>query len=113
MMHAIVSELRNSGRELVAEDVLAILHNIQEDPDEPEVKPFSLQSMARFLIAHSEFADPVVGVDPSGVMQVEWRIDGNGLLVMAFLEDDKVHVVAQANETFSCRALNESVLLSA
>ena len=108
----VIYDLRNGGRELAVEELIAILRNSQEDPEEPEVKLFSLQSMARFLVLHSEFADPIIGPDPSGIMQIEWHIDGNGLLVMAFLEDDEIHFIAQADETSSRQAVNESVLVS-
>ena len=107
----VVDELRYGGRELVAEELVEILRNSLEDPEEPEVKLFSLQSMARFLISHREINDPILGPDPGGIMQIEWHIDGNGLLVMAFLEGSKVHVVAQADNTSDRQVLDCSVEL--
>ncbi len=108
----VIDDLRNGGRELVAEELIAILRNSLEDPEEPEVKLFSLRSMARFLVSNRHVANPMIGPDPGGIMQIEWHIDGNGLLVMAFLEDDEIHFIAQADETSSCQAVNESVLVS-
>ena len=80
----VIDELRDGGRELAANELIAILRNSQEDPEEPEVKLFSLQSMARFLVSNGEFNDPIIGPDPIGIMQIEWHINGNGLLVLAF-----------------------------
>ena len=107
----IIDELRNGGRELAANELIAILRNSLEDPEEPKVKLFSLQSMARFLVSNGQFKDPIIGPDPIGIMQIEWHIDGNGLLVMAFLEDNEVHFVAQADETSNRLALDYSVQL--
>ena len=72
---------------------------------------YSLRAMARFLIEHGEFADPLAGPDPDGIMQIEWRIFGDGLLVMAFLEDEYIHCVAQAEPPDSDDALDISVEL--
>ena len=45
-------------------------------------------------------------------MQAEWHICGNGLLVMAFLEDDKIHCIAQADQTSRTPALSKSAILT-
>ena len=108
----VVDDLRSAGREIPAEDLIEMLRNIQEDPEEPEIKLFSLQAMARFLIKYRKFDDPIIGPDPIGIMQAEWHIIGNGLLVMAFLDDNQIHCVAQADATPQSRALNKSVQLT-
>ena len=108
----IVDELRNTGRELLAEEVIEMLRASQEDSDEADIQFFSLQAMARFLIKQKEFADPIVGPDPHGIMQIEWHIMGNGLLVMAFVEDGQVHCVAQADASPQGNQLNVSVQLA-
>ena len=108
----VIDDLRAAGREIPAEDLIDMLRNIQEDPGESEINLFSLQAMARFLIRHRKLADPVIGPDPTGMMQVEWHIIGDGLLVMAFLENDQVHCVAQSDATPGVRALNRSVQLT-
>jgi hypothetical protein len=108
----VIAKLRNGGREILAEELIDILRNCQNDLEEPEIKLFSLQSMARFLVLHRDFEDPIIGPDPTGLMQVEWHIDGEGLLVMAFLEHDMIHCIAQANETPNRQALNSSVFLT-
>lgn len=108
----VIDDLRSGGREIPAEDLTEMLHNIQEDPEEPEIKLFSLQAMARFLIKHSKFDDPIIGPDPIGIIQAEWHIIGDGLLVMAFFDDDQIHCVAQADTTPQHEALNRSVQLT-
>ena len=70
------------------------------------------RAMARFLIKQQEFADPIVGPDPYGIMQIEWHIIGNGLLVMAFLKGGQVHCVAQADASPQGNQLNVSVQLA-
>ena len=95
----VVGQLREVGREIVASQLKEILEASLEDPEEPEVRLFSLRSMAHFLTLDSNFKDPILGPDSHGIMQLEWYIDGNGLLVMAFLEDNEVHFIVQADET--------------
>ena len=108
----VVDELRSGGREIPAEDLIEMLRNIQEDPEEPEIKLFSLRAMVRFLIKHRKFDDPIIGPDPIGIMQAEWHIIGDGLLVMAFLHDNQIHCVAQADATPQNEALNRNVQLT-
>ena len=107
-----VEDLRNAGRELLASEVLDMLRASQQDPGETTIQLFSLQAMARFLIKHGNFDDPIAGPDPHGIMQIEWHIDGNGLLVLAFLGGDQVRCVAQADACPSTDKLNISVQLS-
>ena len=110
--HRVIEQLRSYGRPMVAEELLEMLRNIQEDPDhEVDIQVYSLQAMARFLIEHGEYTDPLAGHDPDGLMQIEWRIFGDGLLVMAFLEDEYIHCVAQAEPPDSDNALDISVEL--
>ena len=108
----VIDSLRNGGREILADEVVDILRNSQEDPEEPDINVISLQAMARFLVSHRTFEDPIVGPDPGGLMQIEWHIDGNGLLVLAFLDQDRIHCIVQADETPPRLALNESAILT-
>ncbi len=108
----VIDELRNGNREVLAEELIEMLRNSRENPDEVEIKILSLQAMARFLIRQREFDDPVAGPDPSGIMQIEWHILGNGLLVMAFLEDDRIHCVVQTDATAGREMLNENAQLT-
>ena len=108
----VIDDLRTRGREIPAEDLIEMLRDIREDPEEPEIRLLSLQAMARFLIRHGKFGDPIIGPDPIGIMQAEWHIIGDGLLVMAFLENDQIHCVAQADATPQSEALNKNVQLT-
>ena len=108
----VVDDLRQGGRELLAKELFELLRNALEDPEEPEIKFFSLQAMARFLIRHKHYDDPIFGPDPRGLVQIEWHIDGDGLLVMAFLEEELIHCVVQADATPEREVLNKSVLLT-
>ena len=110
--HSVVETLRSSGREISADKVAAKIQSAAENPDEPEVNLSSLQEMAEFLTKHEEYASPVVGTDPQGIMQVEWRFDGNGLLVVAFLGEGTAHCVALSDATPERSEMNESVQLN-
>ena len=35
--------------------------------------------MVRLQVEHQEYADPMTGPDPDGIMQTEWRISADGL----------------------------------
>ena len=104
----IVEALRTSGREIPANRVAMKL----KSPDELEINLYSLQEMARFLLRHRDYACPIVGTDPQGIIQIEWRFDGNGLLVVAFLGEETVHCVALSDATPEREELDESVRLS-
>ena len=108
----VINELRRGGREILAEELVEMLRNSQEDPEETEIKLFSLQGMARFLIEQEKFENPIVGAGPIGIMQAEWHIVGDGLLVMAFLEDNQIHCVVQTDDDSQGEMLYRSVQLS-
>ena len=95
----IIDLLRNNGREILAEKLITMLRDVQEDPDEPEVNVVSLQQMAQFFVEQKDFADPFIGPDSRGIVHAEWRIFGNGVLVMVFPDDGVVLLVAQTDET--------------
>ena len=107
----VINELRRGGREILAEELVEMLRICQEDPEETEIKLFSLQGMARFLIKQEKFEDPIVGAGPNGIMQAEWHIVGDGLLVMAFLEDNQIHCVVQTDADSQGEMLYGSVQL--
>ena len=108
----IVAALRSAGRKTLAEDLIEMINDMEEDPDEPSIKIHSLRALTRFLSKYIALEDPIIGPDPMGVVLAEWHIDGDGLLVMAFLEDDKIHCVAQADATSHRDELNISVQLT-
>ena len=94
----VISWLRDNDREVLAEKLVTMLRDA-DDPDEPDVSIVSLWQMAQFFVEHGEFADPFIGPDSRGLVHAEWRILGNGVLVIVFLEDEAVLLVAQADET--------------
>ena len=49
-----------------------------------------------FLIDEPHFGTPVVGTDPDGLIQAEWPVLGDGLLVMNFRQDGLIRFVAVA-----------------
>ena len=108
----VIEDLQKGGREILADELIEMLRNAQEDAEELDIKLFSLQAMARFLIRQKQYDDPIFGPDPHGLVQIEWHIDGDGLLVMAFLEEEQIHCVVQADATPKREMLNKSVLLT-
>lgn len=104
----VVNDLKSGDRKNLASKVLRILQGSREDPREPDVVLVSLRAMAAMMLREREFADPVLGLDPLGLVQIEWDIIGDGLLLMAFLEDERVHCVVQADAYKGAPALDES-----
>jgi hypothetical protein len=93
---SVVESLQGNGRELMADEVHEMLLSSKE-PDGDPVQLFSLRAMAAFLVQHRDIVDPIAGPSPNGIMQLEWHILEDGLLVIAFVEDERVHCVIQAN----------------
>ena len=92
-----VEYLRANGRPILADKLVTMLQNIDEDPDEPEVNIVSLRDMARCLVEHRDFADPSIGPDRYSMVYAQWRIMGDGVLVVSFLGNDEILLVAQAD----------------
>lgn len=103
-----VEHLRRSGRSVLADRVEEMLRDAEEDPDAPAVNLVSLRDMARILTEHGDFTNPVVSLDRRGLVHGQWRIDGNGFLVVSFLGHDEVVLIAQADECPSSEALDIS-----
>ena len=93
----IVEYLRANGRPILADKLVTMLQNIDEDPDEPDVNIASLQEMARCLVEHRDFIDPSIGPDRYSMVYAQWRIMGDGVLVVSFLGNDEILLVAQAD----------------
>ena len=92
----VIDSLKDGGRELMASEVYEMLL-ANKEPDGDPIQLFSLRAMADFLVRHRNIADPVAGPSPIGIMQLEWHILDDGLLVIAFVEDERVHCVVQAD----------------
>jgi hypothetical protein len=92
-----VEYLRANGRPILADKLVTMLQNIGEDPDEPDVNIISLRDMARCLVEHRDFADPSIGPDRYSMVYAQWRIMGDGVLVVSFLGNAEILLVAQAD----------------
>ena len=113
----VVKLLRDNGRPILARKLITMLRNMREDPDEPPISIVSLRDMARFLVEHKDFADPFIGPDRRGIIHAQWRIIDNGALVLSFLGDGEILLVAQADESpddeildISTRGLEQEIL---
>ena len=89
--------LRANGRPILGDKLAAMLQEGEEDPGEITISMASLKDMARFLVEHGGVADPSVGPDGYGVMHAQWRLPGQGLLVMSFLGYGVILLTARAN----------------
>ena len=94
----VIELLRDNGRHMLADKLITMLRNVSEDPDEPEINIVSLRDMARLLIENATFTDPFIGPDRLGIVHAQWRIIGNGVLLMGFLGYGEILLVAQADE---------------
>ena len=95
----IIDLLRSNCRDILANKLVAMLRDVQEDPNDPEVSIVSLRQMAWFFVEQQNFADPFLGPDRHGLVHAEWKFWGNGVLVMVFPGDGVVLLIAQADET--------------
>ncbi len=91
-----IDRLGAAGRGEVAESLEELIVLINEDPDEPDLDVDSLTYFADFLIDEPHFGTPVIGTDPEGRVQAEWRVLSEGLLVMNFRQDGLIRFVAVA-----------------
>ena len=107
----VVRQLQEGGRELVAEEVYEMLLASKE-PDGDPIQLFSLRAMADFLVQHRDVMDPIICPSPHGIMQLEWHILGDGLLIIAFVEEERVHCVVQADATEQAEAKDVSERMS-
>ena len=105
----IIDRLRHNGRPVVAEKLVTMLRDVQEDPDGPEINIVSLRQMAALFIERQDFADPFIGPDSNGVVYAQWRIVGNGVLIIRFPDDKSVLLVAQADKTSKSEELDISI----
>ena len=94
----VIRLLRANGRPVLASKLITMLRNVREDPEQHAVSIVSLQDMARLLVAQEDFADPFIGPDRRGIIHAQWRIIGNGILVVSFLGYGEILLVAQAGE---------------
>lgn len=90
----IIAVLRLFGLDAVA-DRLGYLHSLaDDDPEEPRIDIESLRAMALFIMGERQLPDPQIGVNPDGLIQIEWRVSIDGLLAMEFLPSGLIRFAA-------------------
>ena len=90
----IITALRFSGFEAVAERLCHLQKFAEDDPDEQPVVMESARQMALFLMHERQLRNPQIGVNPDGLAQVEWRVAERGILAMEFLPSGQVRFAA-------------------
>lgn len=78
--------LRGSGLEQSADRLGYLQRLADEDPDEEPIAIASLRRLTSFLIDEQHLGQPEIGVSPHGVALAQWRVMGNGVLAMEFLD---------------------------
>ena len=102
----VIDRLRSNGRPVLSEKLVTMLRDVQEDHDGPHVNIVSLRQMALLFIERQNFSDPFIGPDSHGIVYAQWRIVGNGVLIIRFLGYEEVLLVAQADKTPDCEELD-------
>ena len=92
-----VKHLREHGRPLLADQLIEMLED--QEPGGATINLISLREMVHLLVRQKEFDDPSIGADQRGLVHAQWAIAGNGILIWGFLEDKRVLVVAQADDS--------------
>ena len=105
----VIDRLRSNGRPVLSKKLVTMLRDVQEDPDGPQINIVSLRQMAWLFIEQQDFADPFVGPDSRGIVYAQWRIVGNGVLIIRFPDDEKILLVAQADKTSDSEELDISI----
>ena len=90
--------LRSNGRPALADELVELLREVEEDPTEATASIVSLRDMARFMVEHQEFADPSIGPDRLGVVHTQWNLTSGGLLAISFLGQEVVFLIAKVRE---------------
>ena len=82
--------LRSAGMVSVANRIAHLSRAAAEDPDDDPIDPESLRRLTQFLIEERQLPRPRIGVSPGGVMQIEWRIEGGGIIALEFPPDGRI-----------------------
>ncbi len=78
--------LRESGLEQSADRLGYLQRLADEDPDEDPIAIASLRHLTSFLMDQRHLGQPDIGVSPDGVALAQWRVMGNGVLALEFLD---------------------------
>ena len=90
----IIAILRLFGLGAIADRLGYLQKMVADDPDEQPIVLDSLRQLALFLMSERQLPDPQIGVNASGLMQVEWRVPEDGILAMEFLPSDFIRFAA-------------------
>lgn len=90
----IIALLRLFGLKAVADRLIYLRGLSYDDPEEPTIEVESLRSMAHFLMSERQLPVPQIGVTPTGLIQIEWRFQNNGILAMEFLMSGQIRFAA-------------------
>ena len=90
----IITALRLCGLIAIA-DRLSYLHRLVEDhQNEQSINLDSLRELALFFLSERQLVNPQIGVNPDGLVQVEWSIGERGTLAMVFLPSGFIRFAA-------------------
>ena len=90
----IIAVLRMFGLYDVADRLVYLYSLADDDPDEPRIEIESARAMALFLMGERQLPDPQIGVNPDGLIQIEWRVPTNGIVAMEFLPSGLIRFAA-------------------
>ncbi len=78
--------LSESGLKESADRLGYLQRLADEDPDEEPIAIPSLRHLTSFLIDERHLGQPDIGVSSDGLALAQWRVTGNGILAMEFLD---------------------------
>ena len=90
----IIGVIKTLGCDAVADRLSYLCELVEEDPDEPPMELESLRAMALFLMSERKLPNPQIGVNPDGLVQIQWRVPSGGLLAMEFLPTGLIRFAA-------------------
>ena len=93
------ASLRNSALEESAGRLGHLQRLADEDPDEEPVGIASLRHLTSFLLDERHLGQPEIGVSPDGVALAQWRVMGNGVLAMEFLDSGLIRFAGTSGPT--------------
>ena len=94
----VVNYLRSHGRPTSAEEAQIILQDIEAgEGDARNVNFVSLWSLASFLVDNQQFDDPIISADSFAIWHAQWHIRGDGVIVLSFLDEERILLNAQAD----------------
>jgi len=79
------ASLKESGLEQSADRLGYLQRLADEAPDEEPIAIASLRHLTSFLMDERHLGQPEIGVSPDGMALAQWRVMGNGVLAMEFL----------------------------